>query len=239
MIAFERGKDMSREVANSPGPKKWRRKAAVLGVGFAISLIVGRVFETISDANTLAAAQRAQSSWFAALSEASPFAVAEAFFEQHDSIMAEGRAHLEFNDAGEAVNVTSDGNLVRPLTAPIKAFLATVVGFATRGGVVGLSLLAMGALTVGVVNLRLSRGKHAFFHPPVANYFIGPFAVIFAASVLAVALKAVMLAALGGLSWLTSLAGGAAGATGIAGFCWYCVVKLGEKGTEHALTRRL
>ncbi|MBY0423086.1 MAG: hypothetical protein K2Q06_12340 [Parvularculaceae bacterium] len=197
------------------------------------------MFETISDKDTLAAAQRAQANWIAALSDASPFAVAEAFLRRHDAIMAEGRAHLEFNSAGEAVNVTSDGDLVRPLVAPMKAFFATIVGFATGGGGVGVSLLAMGALTVGVVNLRLSRGKHAFFQSPFVNFVFGPFAIVFAASVLAVVLKAVMLAALGGLSWLTSFASSAAGATGIAGFCWYCVVKLGEKGAEHALTKHL
>lgn len=230
---------MSQDAGKKREPRNWRRKAVVLVVGFAISLLVGRVFETISDRDTLTTAQRVQAQWFAALSDASPFAVADAFNDRLGAILAEGQAHLEFNADGEAVNVTSDGDLARPLVAPIKAFLGTIFGFATEGGVVGLTLLAMGALSVGVVNLRMSRGKHAFFNPPIANYFIGPFAVIIAASLIAVALKAVMLAALGGLSWLTSLAGGAAGATGIAGFCWYCVVKLGEKGAEHALTARL
>lgn len=205
-------------------------------IGFGISLIVGRVFETISDKETLAAAQRTQTAWFAALSRASPFAVAEDFFRELDAIMAEGRARLEFDAAGKAVNVTSDGDLLRPLVAPIKAFFATIQRFVTRGGLVGLSLIAMGALAVGVVNLRLTRGRSPFFHPVPANYLFGPFAIIFAASVIAFALKAMMLTALGALTWLTSLAGAAAGATGVAGFCWYCVVKLGEKGAEHALT---
>jgi hypothetical protein len=217
----------------------WRRKAVAFLVAFGISLIVGRAFETVSDDATLAAAQRAQAGWAAALADASPLAVADRFGRELSAILAEGQAHLEFNDAGEAVNVTSDGDLVRPLVAPFKAFVATVAGFATNGVVVGLSLIAMGALAVGVVNLRLSRGRSPFFHPVPANYFIGPFAIILAGSAIAVLLKVAMLAALGALSWLTSLAGAAAGATGAAGFCWYCVVKLGEKGAEHALTPRL
>ncbi len=177
---------MTRDVTKTTRPKSWKRKAVGIGIAFAISLIVGRVFETISDQESLAAAQHAQSTWVAALSDASPFAVWEAFFRQYASIMAEGRAHLEFNAAGEAVNVTSDGNLLRPFIAPLKAFLATIFGFATNGGVVGLSLLAMGALTVGVVYLRLTRGKHGFVHSPFVIYVFGPFAVIFSASVLAV-----------------------------------------------------
>lgn len=230
---------MTHDGTNKMKFRRWRKRAFVFVVGFAFSLLVGRVFETISDKETLSAAQRAQTNWIAALSDASPFAVADNFLRHHDAIMAEGRAHLEFNSAGEAVNVTSDGNLVRPFIAPIKAFVATIVDFVTGGGIVGLSLLGMGVLAVGVVNLRLSRGRQAFFPSPFLNYVFGPFAVVFAASLLAVVLKSLMLAALGGLSWLTSLASGTAGATGIAGFCWYCVVKLGEKGAEHALTKHL
>ncbi|HBS30528.1 MAG TPA: hypothetical protein DEA40_02095 [Parvularcula sp.] len=217
----------------------WRRRAVTFLIGFGISLIVGRMFELVSNRETLAAAQRVQSEWFTALSKASPFAVADGFNLQLRTILAEGQAHLAFNDAGEAVNVTSDGDLVRPLVAPFRAFLATVIAFVAGGGAVNLSLMAMGALAVGVINLRVSKGRSAFFNPAPTNYFFGPFAVIAAASVIALLLKALMLAALGGLSWLTSLAGAAAGATGVAGFCWYCVVKLGEKGAEHALTPRL
>jgi hypothetical protein len=227
--------------ANSEKPMRpgWRRKVIGFMIAFGISLIVGRAFETVSDEETLAAAQRAQAGWFSSLSRASPFAVAQAFGREYDSVLAEGRAHSYINDAGELINVTSDGDLKRGFGAPMKAFFMTIVGFVTNGGIVGLALIAMGMMSVGVINLRLSGGRSVDFGGPVLTWFAGPFAVILAASVIAVILKAVMLAALGGLSWVTTLAGGAAGATGVAGFCWYCVAKLGEKGAEHALTPRL
>ncbi len=66
-----------------------------------------------------------------------------------------------------------------------------------------------------------------------------PVAIIFGAGLLALALKAIMLAPLGALSWATGLAASAAGATGVVGFCWYCLQKLGEKSAEHALTPKI
>lgn len=238
MACIMAGAQMASSDHARPKRRDWRRRLITFLIAFGISLIVGRAFETVSDKETLAAAQRAQAGWFSALTRASPFAVAETFAREIEAVMAEGRARSYINDDGILINETSDGSLTRGFGTPLKALFMTVAGFATNGGVVGLTLIAMGLLLVGVVNLRFTGGRSAFFEPPLVNWIAGPFAVTLAASAIAVVLKAAMLTALAGLSWLTTLAGGAAGATGVAGFCWYCVVKLGEKGAEHALTPR-
>jgi hypothetical protein len=106
------------------------------------------------------------------------------------------------------------------------------------GGLVGLIQLGLGALAVAVGLHQLKRAGDAEVAPPVL--VVGwPVAVIFAASVIAVALKFLMTGALFALSWITELAASAAGAGGIVGFSWYCTQKLGEKGAEHALTPRI
>jgi hypothetical protein len=120
----------------------------------------------------------------------------------------------------------------------MKAFFATVGALVAAGGVVGLAQLAMGALAVALIfRYRTKLGVGGM--PPIAAFFLLPIAVIFAACLIAFALKSLMLGALAALSWATGLAASAAGATGVAGFCWYAIAKLGEKGAERALTPKI
>ncbi|MFO1186819.1 MAG: hypothetical protein U1E87_04845 [Alphaproteobacteria bacterium] len=222
-------------------PKKsWRRRALGFAIAFAISLLVGRVFEFVGSEATLSAAARAQTGWMMALSKASPWGVAKTYVAAFDDIVAQGMRRSYIDADGRIQYTEPKGGLLGFFWAPLKAFVQTLIAFATTGGVVGLLQIAMGAMALGLLNLRLSKGKRMTFGvPPIANVMVLPLATIGTASLLAVVLKLVMLAALVALSWVTQFAAGAAGATGVAGFCWYCAQKLGEKGAEHALTPKI
>ena len=172
------------------------------------------------------------------LSEFSPWGVADLFSDRMGAEIYANSRHMELNSDGRLEYVDARGGPVEGLALPMKALLLTVAALATSGGILGLAQLGLGALAValGLKWLKMRGGKDL----PAPALIVGwPVAVILAASLIAIPLKAVMLAALATLSWLTGLAAAAAGATGLVGFCWYCLQKLGEKGAEHALTPKI
>jgi hypothetical protein len=233
-------RDVTGDKTKERPKKNWRRRAGGFAIAFAISLLIGRVFEFVGSEATLGAAARAQTGWMLSLSEASPWGVAKAYGAAYNDIVVQGMRRSYIDAGGEIQYTEPKGGLLGAFWAPLKAFFQTVIAFATTGGVVGLLQIAMGAMALALLNLRLSKGKRMTFGaPPIVNIMVLPVATIAAASLLAVALKLVMLGALVALSWVTQFAAGAAGATGVAGFCWYCAQKLGEKGAEHALTPKI
>ncbi len=62
-----------------------------------------------------------------------------------------------------------------------------------------------------------------------------PIGTVVTASVLAFAVKYVMLGALFGFGWFTCFAGLCCGAVGVAGFIWSCIVNLAEHGVQNAV----
>jgi hypothetical protein len=224
--------------SQAPSKRSWRRRAAAFAIAFAVSLIVGRFFETLASKPAIDAALRAQSSWMEALNDFSPWGVAKTFSDRMSADIYANSRHMELNSEGRLEYVDAKGGAMDGLMRPMKALFDTVLALATTGGVVGLMQLGMGVLAVGLALVWRKRveGKEM---APVVLVVLWPAAVIFAASLIALVLKALMVGALGALSWATELAAGAAGATGVVGFCWYCLQKLGEKGAEHALTPKI
>lgn len=206
---------------------------------FAVSLAVGRAFEFAADSQTLAAALRVQRGWISALSEMAPWEVVKTYNANLSEIAEWSREEVWTDDAG--VVHSRDRNLgAAVLLLPLLALGQTILALAGAGGVAGLVQIAMAAGALALINLHWTKGRSVFFPAHgVVNAVGVPLAIILGAGLLAVALKAAMIAALGALSWATALAATAAGATGVAGFSWYCLQKLGEKGAEHALTSKL
>jgi len=227
---------------NRNGPTRTKSRARRIGVfaiGFLISLIVGRFFEEVASKEALAAAHRVQVGWIAALSEFSPFAVADMFGDKLAEDQMSRAGGLVLNDEGRFERKAPSGTMQDGIAAPMKALFATVASLVTAGGIVGLMQIGMGIAAIWIILDILAKRKIFEVTHGILFFVAWPPAVILAASLIAFALKSLMLGALAGLSWITGLAAGAAGATGVIGFCWYCLQKLGEKGAEHALTPKI
>lgn len=231
-------KAAARAQSAAPAKRSWKRRAAAFAVAFAISLIVGRVFETVASQPALNAALNAQSGWMAALNTFSPWGVAGTFGDQMSAQSYADSRHMALNEEGRLQYTDATGGPMNGLMLPMKALSLTVGSLITAGGVAGLVQIGLGVMGVALGLEWLKRRHKSEFGGPVMMVF-WPLGVILAASLIAVALKVVMVGALGALSWATSLAAGAAGASGVVGFCWYCFQKLGEKGAEHALTPKI
>lgn len=230
---------MTGQAADRIVKKGWRRRAAGFVVAFAISLIVGRFFETVASKPAIDAALRAQTGWMEALSDFSPFGVARMYGDMASADMMSRQRHSYIDSEGKLQYTNPSGSPQDGLAAPMKALFATVAALVAAGGVVGLVQIGMGVLAVWLLLDWLKRRRNFEITSGPLIFLAWPLAVILAASLIAVVLKAVMVAALSALSWATGLAAGAAGATGVVGFCWYCLQKLGEKGAEHALTPKI
>jgi hypothetical protein len=230
---------MAAAAAPAPAKKRsLRRRIAAFVIAFAISLVIGKFFETVASQETLDGALRAQQGWMTALEEFSPWALADEFGRRAGEEARAGQRQAYIDDDGNLAFTEPHGNLSGLLFGPLKAFFATLAALIAEGGVVGLIQLGLGALAVGAGLHEMKRREGKDMPPPVL--FLGwPLAVIVAASVIAAALKFLMTGALFALSWATELAASAAGAGGIIGFCWYCTQKLGEKGAEHVLTPKI
>ncbi len=215
------------------------RRLGVFAIGFAISLIVGRFFETVASKPVIEGALSVQEQWIGALEEFSPWRVAKTFGDRLAEDQMSRAGGLVLNDEGRFERRAPSGTMQDGIAAPMKALFATVASLVTAGGVVGLMQIAMGVTAVWLTLDVLAKRKIFEVTNGIVFMFLWPPSVILAASLIAVVLKALMLGALAALSWITGLAAGAAGATGVAGFCWYCLQKLGEKGAEHALTPKL
>jgi hypothetical protein len=214
---------MTGQAADRIVKKGWRRRVAGFVVAFAISLIVGRFVETVASKPVIDAALRAQTGWMEALSDFSPWGVAKLFGDKASADMMSRERQSYLNAEGRIQYTNSSGGPQDGLAVPMKALLATVAALVAAGGVVGLVQIGMGVLAVWLVLDWLKRRRNVEITSGPLLFVGWPVAVILAASLIAVALKAVMVAALGALSWATGLAAGAAGATGVVGFCWYCL----------------
>ena len=214
-------------------PKRRLNKIVVFIAGFFISLAIGWLVEHVTDREFLDSAKEAQDGWIHAVSETSPIAVGATYVDE---------LQAAFSGHPTAANPTAfDGDMSggQGIASPVFALVITATTFFTQGGVSAIVQLILGALAVGVFNFMRTKGKDVFFDELATNIFLGPIAIIIAASLIGLVLQGLMLGALYALSWITGLAAAAAGATGIVGFCWFCATKLGEKGVEHIATPRM
>lgn len=201
-----------------------RRGVTRFAIGFGVSLLVGKLAESLFDPDTLDSLYFAQQAWIDAVNDMNPFALAGAFINETVSAFQYEGAHV---------------------LSPAIGLFVTLRTLFDQNALAGLLQLALGALAVSSFNLVGSGGRRAFFGEfnasgrVLQNLFLWPLAVVAAASLIAFALQMLMLSALFLFQWITGLAALAAGATGVAGGCWYCVTKLGEKGAEHALTPKI
>jgi hypothetical protein len=210
------------------GGRKRPHPLIVFVIGFAISLVVGWVFQQITNPETLAGAKAAQDSWRVAVETSQPFAVVSQYWDDVQMI---------WNGAPpdpDSYSLSNSGG--GGIATPAVALAITGTRLFEAGGMWALINLALAALAIAVYNYRRTKGLSIFFDDYVGNILAGPFLLIGVSSVIALVLQIVMGAALAVLGWMTDLAAVAAGATGIAGFCWYCFTELGKKGVEHAVT---
>lgn len=214
---------------SEPGVKifRWRitRKAAMrFVVGFAVSLVVGKLTESLFDADALDGLYSAQEAWIDAVNRMNPLELAGTFIRETVSAFRDDGAHI---------------------LSPAIGLFVTLRGLFDENAFAGLLQISLGILAVSSFNLVRTEGSRAFYGELHAsgrlleNLLLWPLSVVAAASIIAFALQMLMLGALFLFQWLTGLAALAAGATGVAGGCWYCVTKLGEKGAEHALTPKI
>lgn len=219
--------------------KGFGRRAAGFAVAFAISLVVGRFFEVVASKPAIETALDVQSGWMEALDDFSPWGVAALYGDKLTEDAQSRQRRMYFDAEGKIQYTNPSGSPRDGLVAPMMALFATVGALVSAGGIAGLVQICMGILAVWL-GLDVLKRRGLFEATNGLVLILGwPLAVIFAAGLIAVVLKTLMLGALGALSWVTGLAAGAAGATGVAGFCWYCLQKLGEKGAEHALTPKI
>jgi len=221
---------MSGDAEDQPKRKTWTRRIASILVGLVISLIIGAIIERITDKEWLAEAEAAQAGWIDAVAQTSPVGVAAIYWDELSAAWGDGQADSDIFLG------------VRPkvgLFSPVVAFGFTLARFFYSGGITAIVQIVIGMLAVAVINFVVSDGEHVSFDDLTLNAFFGPLATIAAASLIGMALWAVMMGSLYALSWVTGLAAAAAGATGIAGFCYLCITKLGEKGAEHVMTPKI
>lgn len=223
---------MSGEAADTPKTKRsWTRRIAALLVGLAVSLVAGKIIESVSDREWLESARDAQMEWIDAVGQTSPIGVATTYWDELSAAFGD---HQVDSDFLMGVRPHSVG-----VMSPLTALFYTAGRFFDSGGVTALIQLGLGALAVAVMNFLRSNGRSIFFDDLYLNLFGLPALVILFASLIGAVLWGVMMGALYLLSWITSLAVWAAGATGIVGFCWLCLTKLGEKGAEHVMTPKI
>jgi hypothetical protein len=222
---------MTENTEGKPARKTWTRRIASLLVGLAISLVVGKIVETVSDREWLESATEVQSAWMEAVAQTSPVGVATAYWDELSAAFGD---HQVDSDFLMGVRPSSAG-----IMSPLMALFYTAGRFFDSGGITAIIQLALGALALAVMNFVRRNGQSIFFDDFLLNLFALPALVILFASLIGMVLWGVMMGALTALSWVTSLAAAAAGATGIVGFCWLCLTKLGEKGAEHVMTPRI
>ncbi len=198
-----------------------RRRIVKFAVGFAVSLAIGKVLETITDRDSIDGIYQLQGDWIAAVRQMSPLNLIGVFILQMGEV--EGGGFL----------------------TPLFALWGTAGSYLDTGAIAGLMQIGMGALALGALNMVHSKGKSVFLGSsgedgrlPI-NLAGLPLAVVALGSGLALSLQWIMLGALFLFHWITGLAAIAAGATGVVGFCWYCLAKLGEKGAEQVLTPQI
>ena len=218
------------EEAHPKRKKSWTRRIASILVGLAISLIVGKIIEMVSDREWLEAAKQAQAEWIETVSHTSPIAAAATYWTEVKGAYSGDVSEGSWTAAGGAQNW---------LFAPLIAFAITIWRFFYEGGVTALIQIGAGALAVATFNFVRSKGETILFNADMFNLILVPITVMLSASVLGFVLEGVMIGALYALSRVTGLAAMAAGATGVVGFCWLCVTKLGEKGAEHVMTPKI
>jgi hypothetical protein len=102
--------------------------------------------------------------------------------------------------------------------------------------IVAVGQIGLGALAFCVATFIASNGARIGFDNLWANLLFAPACVIALASLSALVIQWLMIAALAAFSWATALAAACCGASSVGAACWYCVKKLGEKGAEHVLT---
>lgn len=204
-----------------------RRVISIL-VGLVVTLIVGAVAERVTSPEWLSGAKAAQAEWVSAVAETSPVSVATTFgVELQSSISG------ETGNGGWSGFGAPEG---RGLQSPFYALVFTAARLWESSGIAALVQLGLGALAFAVLNVWRTKGETIFMGDFWLSLIIAPLAIIALASVIGLALWAIMLGALNALSWATGLAATAAGATGIAGFAWVCLTELTKKGAEHAIT---
>ena len=197
-------------------------------IGFAISLLIGAIFQQLTNKDALASAKAAQDSWRVAVETSQPFAVATQYWEDVQTVWRGAPPNPDAYSLG--------GSGGGGIGTPVVALAITGTRLFEAGGVWALLNLALAGLALAVYNYRRTNGLSIFFEDFVGNFIAGPFLLIGLSSVIALVLQVVMMAALAALGWVTDLAAVAAGTTGIAGFCWFCFTELGKKGVEHAVT---
>lgn len=217
---------MQPEPTTTRPPNPWRKRIIRFLAGFAITLVVGKVIELVTAAETIEAAYAAQENWIAAVSGMSPFSLAGTYFSALKDAWQGPPPDPEHYD----INRASGAGILSPLFA----FFHLLGRIWNAGQIAVLIQLALGILCVVTFNYVRTRGETLFFNaePNLMDFVFMPLAAVAAASVIAFGLQVYMLGALLLLQWLTGLAGAAAGATGVAGVGWYCLTKLAEKGTE-------
>jgi hypothetical protein len=204
-----------------------RRVLSIL-VGLIVTLIVGAVAERVTSPEWLSSAKDAQAGWINAVAETSPISLATTF-----------GAELQSSLTGETTNGAWSGAGApegRGLQSPFYALVFTAAQLWDAAGVTALVQLALGALAFAAFNFWRTKGDTIFMGDFWLTLIVWPLAVVALASIIGLALWAVMLGALNALSWVTGLAATAAGATGVAGFAWVCITELTKKGAEHVIT---
>ena len=97
--------------------------------------------------------------------------------------------------------------------------------------------LALGALAFAVFNFWRTKGDTIFIGRFLADaHRLRPLAVIALASIIGLALWAIMLGALNALSWITGLAATAPARPASSASAWVCITELTKKGAEHVIT---
>jgi hypothetical protein len=197
----------------------WTRRFIGLAILFAIALVIGKIVQSFSDTGWIDQVQKDQEGLIDALQKTSPIGVATTFWTE-----------LTGAFTGDPSNGSQAAMLGKGLGlfSPIVALYFTVMRLFTEGGWLIVGQIALGALAVAVSNFSGSNGKRIFFEEFVTNVLWGPFAVVFAASVIGLGLWAVMWVAFHVLGWISVFAAIAAGGIVTVGFCWLCFSVLGR-----------
>lgn len=204
------------------------RRVLSIVVGLVVTLIVGAVAERVTSPEWLASAKDAQAGWVNAVAETSPISVATTFGVELQSAISG-----ETSNGGWSGFGAPEG---RGLQSPFYALVFTAARLWESSGIAALVQLGLGALAFAVLNVWRTKGETIFMGDFWLSLIIAPIAIVALASVIGLALWAIMLGALNALSWATGFAATAAGATGVAGFAWVCITELTKKGAEHVIT---
>ncbi|MFT3722729.1 MAG: hypothetical protein QM773_04000 [Hyphomonadaceae bacterium] len=215
-----------------PQKKRWPMRVLFFFIAFFISIAIGKVFEVVSDPETLVSAKATQQEWLHTVEGTSPIAVASTYW-----LELKGAWTGDFSEgAWSAFEADGKG---KGIVTPVYALVITGARFFYEGGIPIIIQLVLGALGVAVFNFMRTNGETILFENELTTLLFGPIAVILAASIIGMVLWALMTGGLYALGWATDFAAWAIGATGIAGFCVFCFGELGKKGVEHVLTPKL